>query len=56
MERLDIYLGSVSLVIDQFNDGLQGHSTNLTEEEIEILLFYRGQLEELTVLFTTDCC
>lgn len=49
VERLDICLGSVSLVIDQFNDGLQGHSTNLTEEETEIVLFYRGQLEELIV-------
>ena len=49
VERLEICLGSVSAVIDQFNDGLQGHSTNQDEEETRILLFYRGQLEELTV-------
>ena len=50
VERLEICLGSVSLVIDQFNDALQDHSsTNQNEEETQILLFYRGQLEELTV-------
>lgn len=50
VERLDICLGSVNLVIDQFNDALKGGtSTNQNEEQTRILLFYRGQLEELTV-------
>ena len=50
VERLEICLGSVSLVIDQFNDALQDHSsTNQNEEETRILLFYTGQLEELTI-------
>ena len=33
----------------EIHDGLQEHRTNLTEEETQILLLYRGQLEELTV-------
>ena len=50
VERLDICLGSVNLVTDQFNDALQDcTSTNQNEEETRILLFYRGQLEELII-------
>ena len=47
LERLDICLGSVSLVIDLFNEALD--TTNHDEEGRRILLFYRGQLEELIV-------
>ena len=50
LERLDICLRSISLVIDLFNEALG--TTNHSEEDgsqIRILLFYRGQLEELVV-------
>ena len=48
VDILDICLGSVSLVVDQFNDALQDHSTN-QNEETQIILFYRGQLEEFII-------
>ena len=54
VERLDICLGSINLVIDQFNDALQDRTTTnqseaRSEEETRIFLFYRGQLEELII-------
>ena len=50
LERLDICLGSVSLVIDVFNEAL-GTTEHGEEDssELQILLFYRGQLEELVL-------
>jgi len=50
VERLQFSIGSVTLVVDQLNIGLQGQRTNsLSAEERQIVLFYRGQLEELIV-------
>jgi len=47
LERLDFSIGSVTLVTDQLNAGL--HGNHLDVEDKQIVLFYRGQLEELIV-------
>ena len=47
VERLDICIGSVLILLDYFNAGLQGPSF-FTPEGTRHIIFYRGQLEELT--------
>ena len=53
MERLDICLESINLVIDQFNDALQDRtSTNQSEEQTRILFYSRVSLKSSSYAYS----